>query len=919
MTRLLVLLVLLAPALAKAQTTVAGSTPGSFRVTEGGAAEYRIPIRVTPGIAGMEPSLALSYNSQAGNGLLGMGWDLAGLSEITRCPRTMAQDGVRGGVNYDSNDRYCLDGQRLMAISGTYGADGTEYRAERESFTKVISYGAAGSGPAWFKAWTKSGQVMEYGNSADSRIEAQSKATVRVWAVNKVSDTKGNYLTVSYTEDNANGDYRPNRVDYGGSASVRFEYETRPDQTALYQAGSMIKATHRLRKVRAFLDSTSVRDYELAYAVSPATQRSRLDSLVECGDGSCFPATTFTWQTASGSFTAVGNIAGRDPVFASPDWQWHPGDFNGDGKADLLISAHVGYSAYRALWLSQPDDSFVEIQNLAGLDGAYPSASWQRLVGDFNGDGKADILFSLSDGTSGQRALWLGQGDGTFTVINNLNAMDGSYASSRWKTQLADFNGDGKTDILFRYNENGVTTYRVLWLSNGDGSFAVVTNPAGKDGIYTSDDWQWHLADFNGDGRADFLVSAAVGYSAYRALWLSQPDGSYTEVPNLNGMDGAYADTRWMRKVEDFNGDGLADILFHYVDNVAAANRVLWLSRGDGTFEVVTNVAGLDNWLCADSWQWIFGDFNGDGKADALVSASVGYSAYRVLWSSVPGNNFLVTNNVAGLDGMYTSPDWNRQLADFNGDGAPDILFEVANGVGGYRVIWYSQSGAQDVIATVTNGLGLATTVTYDRLTKGAPFYTKDANASYPVLDSQPAAYVVSEILIGNGAGATHRTTYRYAGAKVDQQGRGSLGFREITAKDEQTEIKQITTFRQDWPYLGLPSLVRRTQSSGALLSQATNTYGCTNPSTGSACTVIAGNRYFPFASQSVETGNDLNGASLPSVTTTTSYDTFGNATSVAVSTGDGYSKTTTNTFANDVANWFLGRLTRSSVQSVTP
>jgi hypothetical protein len=133
------------------------STPGNFRVSETGAAVYEIPIKVPPGLAGMEPKLSLVYNSQSGNGLLGVGWSLQGLSAITRCPRTMAQDGVRGGVNYDSNDRFCLDGQRLMAVSGTYGADGTEYRTERESFTKITSHGTAGNGPSYFIAKTKSG------------------------------------------------------------------------------------------------------------------------------------------------------------------------------------------------------------------------------------------------------------------------------------------------------------------------------------------------------------------------------------------------------------------------------------------------------------------------------------------------------------------------------------------------------------------------------------------------------------------------------------------------------------------------------------------------------------------------------------------------------------------------------------------
>jgi len=90
---------------AQAQTITPGATLGQFDVTPFGDAQYTIPIAAHPGTAGMAPSLALAYNSQGGNGLLGVGWSLSGLSAVTRCPKTLIQDSAKSGINYDANDR----------------------------------------------------------------------------------------------------------------------------------------------------------------------------------------------------------------------------------------------------------------------------------------------------------------------------------------------------------------------------------------------------------------------------------------------------------------------------------------------------------------------------------------------------------------------------------------------------------------------------------------------------------------------------------------------------------------------------------------------------------------------------------------------------------------------------------------------
>ncbi|NOT15446.1 MAG: hypothetical protein HOP21_07710, partial [Methylotenera sp.] len=244
------------------------TTNGNFSVGSDGSANYSIPIQVPPGTAGMAPTLSLNYNSNGGNGILGMGWGLDGLSQISRCPRTIIQDGAVGGVNYVVNDKFCIDGQRLISTGGTYGGNATEYRTEQANFAKIISYtSTAANGPDSFKVWTKAGQVIEYGNSADSRIEAAAKTVIKTWGVNKISDTKGNYLTVTYTEDNPNGEAYIQRIDYTGNATstpvltpyanIQFTYETRPDISTGYHAGSVIKQTKRITNIKTYAPASA--------------------------------------------------------------------------------------------------------------------------------------------------------------------------------------------------------------------------------------------------------------------------------------------------------------------------------------------------------------------------------------------------------------------------------------------------------------------------------------------------------------------------------------------------------------------------------------------------------------------------------------------------------------------------------------
>jgi hypothetical protein len=258
---------------------VAGTLPGAVSVDPSGGANYSIPLALPPGTAGMAPSLGLSYSSRGSDGVLGYGWTLDGFSSITRCGKTKATDGLASGVktrvNLDANDQYCLDGQRLILVSGTLGG-AAEFRTEIDSFSKIQSFGTnTAQGPDRWEVRTKDGRILDYGNTADSKFEAQGKSpTVLLsWMVNKVRDRRGNFYTIAYQKVAATGEIYPSRIRYTGNGStitpyhaVNFEYGVNPltsgeteraDLQEGFVAGSKISVRRRLDRIRVMLDTAA--------------------------------------------------------------------------------------------------------------------------------------------------------------------------------------------------------------------------------------------------------------------------------------------------------------------------------------------------------------------------------------------------------------------------------------------------------------------------------------------------------------------------------------------------------------------------------------------------------------------------------------------------------------------------------------
>ena len=894
------------------KSDLVGSLPGTAEVSSSGAGTYSLPIALPPGTAGMQPSLSLSYSSQGGNGLLGVRFALGGLSAISRCPKSIAQDGEPGGVGFDKNDRFSLDGQRLVLVSGIYGGDGAEYRTELESFSRIHSYGGAGTGPARFVVETRSGQIIDYGATADSRIEAQGRSEVLVWTLSSITDRRHNVVNFTYFEDTEHGEYYPLRIEYGGNRSahmanyvaVNFNYQDRPDVIWSRVAGSITKISRRLSGIQTSVDGKPVLDYRLHYDAGHRTGRSRLTGVQECdSNGACLPATTFAWTDASStpSFDISSPYSPRAGYDVSDNgYLYLEGDFNGDGISDLLHPQGTGN--YTVL-LSKGDGTFKP--SFMTAPGVQDESS-KFVAGDFDGSGRTSLFHPRRKDLA---EMWLAQSNGTFRIFNCVPPGYGNAVQNdnggRLRYYAGDWNGDGRTDLIHIVDTHSVK----VWLSKGDGTFKYRLLNVPNYRVTENDD-NYFPVDLNGDGRADLIhFNPAKDTSTPDEywLWISQGDGSFRIQRRTppSGYSIGKNDSNFV--TGDWNGDGRTDLI-NFVDEHHAR---VWMNMGNGEFsikDVVTDASfypsGYD-FIGKDRSHYAFKamDWNADGRSDLL---HIYDKSHAFVWTSKGDGTFLVS----ALDVPYPlgqKAAFNYAQGDFAGQGKSTLLHFANNRE---MRVWTPSGPMPDLVLSVTNGLGFASKYNYKPLTDVA-MYSKGSTAHFPEQDVAGPLFVVASLQCDDGSGGRYHIDYKYYGAKAHLQGRGSLGFRQIESTDSRTGLRTSTIFRQDFPFIGQTATTSVTQASGKLVSRSINTWSSRR------LPRLTGSSTFVWLAQSENSSFELDGTPIITTTTQSEYDDYGNATRVAVASGDGFSKSVINQYgADDPASWILNRLTQAEVTS---
>lgn len=302
------------------------------------------------------------------------------------------------------------------------------------------------------------------------------------------------------------------------------------------------------------------------------------------------------------------------------------GDFNGDGKLDVLVGAPgINFGPAQAVpFLGNGAGHFQEKSAFGGGDSGLPIG-----IADLNGDGILDVVFEGEVQGSGTAMVYLGNGDGTF-ILKSRQDMPGTGSTAA----IGDFNGDGKLDLAIPdYDQVDIL------LGNGDGTFQAMVPyscyPCGGS-VAT--------ADLNGDGKLDLVMGNLT-------VFLGNGDGTFASgigyAPNGAGVVA----------LGDFNGDGKLDVV------TAGSTVWVYLGNGDGTFHNVITTGNFSSIAAVAP----FGDFNRDGELDVVTwgstSAQVGL---QTSLSISPGQLSFPSRRVG-----TSSPPQAVTLADIGTHGIP--------------------------------------------------------------------------------------------------------------------------------------------------------------------------------------------------------------------------------------------------------
>ncbi|MDR0864354.1 MAG: FG-GAP-like repeat-containing protein, partial [Candidatus Symbiothrix sp.] len=828
----------LSPNADSAEPEAVGSIPGQFDVSPTGAATFSIPIAVPPGVGGMQPSLAIVYNSQTGNGVAGWGCNLSGTSAITRTPKSKHYDAAAKGLTHLADEGYVLDGQRLILSSGTPGTDGAIYYPESDPFTKVVVHGTYNTSTAntWFEVLTKDGMKYYYGNTTGARqsYSAGSAPRINAWYLDYVEDALRNYMDYTYTKS----DYFMylNSITYGKNKNettslqntLSFTYATRTDQSPFVIEGVKGNLTKRLSGITCKTGTAVYREYVLGYNTT-SDAFSRLTTVTEKnGAGESLKPVRLNWN-----YLPTVAYSNQTPVLTGSlsnfgDQFFSSADLNGDGISDIisftpnynnktlsqhLISTKQSDGSYKFVATNPrylpPNIKIKEIHHEQGLAG--------HIAFNALGDGKQYLLapFYLSNNSGPRIHFYLYGLDGQ--ANSNVIEPNETYVTVTKEELPVYTTGDvynkGKDAIVFVENNVSYPNYvcqgKVVELDSIKSNqmpiyswinFTVSTPKPGK----------MFLSDFNGDGMNDILIFCNSGYTI---LW---NQGGSTPYSDSNKTTGTNIGNVWKIAPGDFNGDGLTDFI---MNSTGDSNWYFALNNGNGTFtkQLACTLAIYDqDFTDRDDPKFnvqVF-DFDFDGKSDVIITKAMYTKKQEKIlgivvstWGEFNKTYTYWMRSTGTALSLHKSATSNKDedassaffiTGDFNGDGQPELLnygYDCYNAINSnINAQWRLNrnpgfNANTGKVTSIISGTGGTTNILYASLANDT-IYTKGTGSVYPVMDCTIPISAVKNVSFDSGTDNPVSVNYKYAGAKIHLTGKGFLGMMSQTVTNNTTGVK---------------------------------------------------------------------------------------------------------------------------------
>lgn len=788
-------------------TKAVGEIPIQSGVTPTGGRTYTVPIAVPEGI-GHTPQISLVYNSQQGGNIAGEGWNISGLSSISRCNKSIYYDGTTAGISI-SNEEFLLDGQRLIPVE--YDGENLCFQSVQgniKATATVSDYLIIG-----FKVLYPDGRIGEYTSMDEGLLS---------YPLTKLTDIDGN--SINYTYSCTDNTPLIESITYNTYAQIAFTYESRPDVKTSYVNGHKYVSSKRLKKVSCKWENVALDEYTLSYTAT--NYHSLLTQIDYSREGSSLNPLIFSYGGGEpiNNYSEVGLALTQFYTIEDPKHNQYLKILK--GKFSYLLSDGVLFLPNRIPYKLNGgsfDDKTCHIENeyndypsedkiliAGGLEQQISNAiaisidtcfvdvlctdiegnqqDYIVKINNINDNGADKLIFSIYDNTTiyGVRHIHTYE----YSVGPVFSDLNGTQSVRPKTFQVGDFNGDGRQEVMITvepvnsHDQSIANTCHVYDLRNNkvlykgtpftykpkrpltdnDNSFKSMSNSE-----------RLLVYDYNGDGKNDLCLINESGISTYEFKTTGTQITSCQSIKQSSFLAQADLVNRELH-VGEFNGDGLIDLLLTPIKNNSDKTWGIFYSKGNGDFDSnsFTGVTfGKNNY---DGFT--IQDVNNDGKTDLIQYTKDSFTTYITI-NNIPFSAATCTNVISEyasiVPASITSHNRFSQVLTLKGRDLTQYSFQ-------------NDATKQNLLTATINSLGNIEYTTYKYPHDSSPSYSVKSSdyAQFPYIILREKIPFISSSYQDIEGSIRNQQSFVFENLIMHRQGLGLCGMERTTFNYEQ-------------------------------------------------------------------------------------------------------------------------------------